>query len=245
MAADCKNIDYESEIEVPIMKAPYNGKVIKTTPGRIIFNEEMPDEIEFVNELLGNNELKKLIEKVYKTQGSWITVKMLDAIKAVGYKYATFFGATISMGDILIPDSKSEMMEAANKEVEQIMNQYHKGVITGDERYNKVVEVWSRTNEELTNAVMKTLESDQEGFNTIYMMAASGARGSKNQIRQLGSDEVLAVAFQAFFSGRKHVLMPDISYSFYPVYCNLYDVEAKEEIIRLFKFRRTRFNNKR
>ena len=185
LAAEAKSIDYESEIQVPIMKAPYNGQIIKTTPGRIIFNEEMPDEVEFVNELLGDKELKKLIEKVYKEKGSWLTVKMLDAIKAVGYKYATFFGATISMGDILIPDSKSEMMEAANKEVEQIMNQYHKGVITGDERYNKVVEVWSRTNEELTNAVMKTLESDQEGFNTIYMMAASGARGSRNQIRQL------------------------------------------------------------
>ena len=185
LAAECKSIDYESEIQVPIMKAPYNGQVIKTTPGRIIFNEEMPDEVEYVNELLGDKELKKLIEKVYKNQGSWLTVKMLDAIKAVGYKYATFFGATISMGDILIPEVKSEMMDKANKEVEAIMKQHHQGVITGDERYNRVVEVWSKTNEELTNAVMKTLESDQEGFNTIYMMAASGARGSRNQIRQL------------------------------------------------------------
>ena len=185
LAAESKSIDYESEIQVPIMKAPYNGAIVKTTPGRIIFNEEMPDEVEYVNQLLGDKELKKLIEKVYKNQGSWLTVRMLDAIKAVGYKYATFFGATISMGDILVPESKPEMMAKANKEVEAIMKQYHQGVITGDERYNRVVEVWSRTNEELTNSVMKTLESDQEGFNTIYMMAASGARGSRNQIRQL------------------------------------------------------------
>ena len=185
LAAESKSIDYESEILVPIRKAPYNGQVIKTTPGRIIFNEEMPAEVEYVNELLGDKELKKLIEKVYKNQGSWLTVKMLDAIKAVGYKYATFFGATISMGDILVPETKPEMMEKANKDVEAIMKQYKQGVITADERYNRVVEVWSRTNEELTNAVMKTLESDQEGFNTIYMMAASGARGSRNQIRQL------------------------------------------------------------
>ena len=121
LAAESKSIDYESEILVPIRKAPYNGQVIKTTPGRIIFNEEMPAEVEYVNELLGDKELKKLIEKVYKNQGSWLTVKMLDAIKAVGYKYATFFGATISMGDILVPETKPEMMEKANKDVEAII----------------------------------------------------------------------------------------------------------------------------
>ena len=185
MAADCKNIDYESEIEVPIMKAPYNGKVIKTTPGRIIFNEEMPDEIEFVNELLGNNELKKLIEKVYKTQGSWITVKMLDAIKAVGYKYATFFGASISMRDILVPEIKSEIIKKANEEVEKIEQQAKGAAITAQERSDKIIAQWREVNKNLTNAVMKTLEADQEGFNTINMMAASGARGSKNQISQL------------------------------------------------------------
>ena len=110
---------------------------------------------------------------------------MLDAIKAVGYRYATFFGATISMDDILVPEEKTGMMEKANKEVDSIMKQYRQGHITQDERYNRVVEVWSKTNEELTNVMMKKLENDKEGFNTIYMMASSGARGSRNQIRQL------------------------------------------------------------
>ena len=185
LAAETKSIDWQSEIKVPVMKAPYNGEVISTTAGRLIFNEEMPDEVEFVNELLGDKELKKLIEKVHKNQGSWLTVQMLDAIKAVGYKYATFFGATISMDDIIIPAEKASIMEAANKEVNSIVDSYQKGEITQDERYNRVTEIWQKANEELSNVMMETLEKDKDGFNTIYMMAHSGARGSKNQIRQL------------------------------------------------------------
>ena len=185
LAAESKSIDWQAEIKVPVQKAPYNGKVISTTAGRVVFNDELPAEVEFANELLGDKELKKLIERVYKQCGPWLTVKMLDAIKAVGYRYATFFGATISMDDILVPEEKPSMMDKANKEVDSIMKQYRQGHITQDERYNRVVEVWSKTNEELTNVMMKKLENDKEGFNTIYMMASSGARGSRNQIRQL------------------------------------------------------------
>ena len=185
LAAESKSIDWQAEIKVPVQKAPYNGKVISTTAGRLVFNDELPAEVEFVNELLGDKELKKLIERVYKQCGPWLTVKMLDAIKAVGYRYATFFGATISMDDVLVPEEEPSMMDKANKEVDSIMKQYRQGHITQDERYNRVVEVWSKTNEELTNVMMKKLENDKEGFNTIYMMASSGARGSRNQIRQL------------------------------------------------------------
>jgi DNA-directed RNA polymerase subunit beta' len=185
LAAEAKAIDWQAEIKVPVDKAPYNGALISTTAGRLVFNEEMPAEVEYTNALLGDKELKKLIEKVYKEKGAWLTVQMLDAIKAVGYKYATFFGATLSMDDIIIPEEKKTMMEKANKEVESIMKQYRQGHITLDERYNRVVEVWSKTNEELTNVMMKNLEADKDGFNTIYMMATSGARGSRNQIRQL------------------------------------------------------------
>ncbi|MFI3257470.1 MAG: DNA-directed RNA polymerase subunit beta' [Spirochaetales bacterium] len=185
LAAESQSIDWQAKIKVPIMKAPYNGEVIETTAGRIVFNDEMPTDVEFVNDLLGDKELKKLIEKVYKRQGPWLTVQMLDAIKTTGYRYATFFGATISMDDILIPEEKSEMIEQANTEVEAIMKQQGEGQITEDERYNRVVEVWTKTNEDLTGVMMKKLENDKEGFNTIYMMASSGARGSRNQIRQL------------------------------------------------------------
>ena len=185
LAAESKSIDWQAEIKVPIEKAPYFGKLVSTTAGRLVFNEEMPAEVPYENELLGDKELKKLIERVYKEQGSWLTVQMLDAIKAVGYKYATFFGATISMGDILIPEEKKEMMDKANKSVEGIMRDFHNGLITQDERYGRILDVWTKTNEELTDVMMDNLSKDKDGFNTIYMMATSGARGSRNQIRQL------------------------------------------------------------
>ena len=185
LAVEQGNVEYQSLIKVPVQKAPYNGALVETTAGRLLFNDQMPDEVPFENKLLGDRELKSLIETVHKDSGSWLTVQMLDTIKDIGYKYATFFGATISMDDIIIPEEKKGMMEAANKEVSSIMQQYHKGVITQEERYNRVIEVWQKANDELTSVMMKTLENDQEGFNSIYMMAVSGARGSKNQIRQL------------------------------------------------------------
>ncbi len=185
LATDIGSIDWQAEIKVPIKKAPYNGALVSTTAGRIVFNQEMPKEIEFANELLGDKELKQLIKKVHDKNGPWITVQMLDAIKATGYKYATFFGATISMDDIIVPTEKATMIDKANQEVDTIQKQYHDGVITQDERYNRVCDVWSKTNEQLTNIMMNNLEKDKNGFNTVYMMAISGARGSRNQIRQL------------------------------------------------------------
>ena len=196
LAAETHNLDWQAEIKVPAPKKSLpaslyktkefnEGDIIETTAGRLVFNDEMPADVDYANALLGDKELKKLIEHVYKEQGSWLTVQMLDAIKAVGYKYATFFGATISMGDIIIPAEKKELMDKANEAVEGIMKQYNAGHITQDERYNRLIEVWSKTNEELTNVMMDNLAKDKDGFNTIYMMATSGARGSRNQIRQL------------------------------------------------------------
>ncbi len=168
-----------------LIKVNYRGQMVETTPGRLIFNEEMPEGVPLTNTTMDDKQIRKLIEKVHKESGPWLTVQMLDILKATGYKYATFFGATLSMDDILVPPEKPEMIEKANKEVEEIQKQYQKGHITQDERYNRVVEVWSKTNEDLTNIMMKTLEVNKDGFNTIYMMAISGARGSRNQIRQL------------------------------------------------------------
>jgi DNA-directed RNA polymerase subunit beta' len=134
---------------------------------------------------MGEKELRALIEAIYKDHGPLRHRAMLDAIKDMGFRYATFFGATIGMDDIVVPSEKPEMIEAANKQVDAIQNQYLAGHITQEERYNRVVEVWSKTNEELTTVMMKALEKDRAGFNNIYMMANSGARGSRNQIRQL------------------------------------------------------------
>jgi len=180
MAAESGAVGWQS-----LVKVEYRGEMMDITPGRLIFNEEMPEGVPFVNHTLDDKQIRKLIEKVHKDKGPWLTVQMLDKLKATGYKYATFFGATLSMDDIIVPDEKTAMIDKANKEVEAIQKQYQQGHITQDERYNRVVEVWSKTNEDLTNIMMKTLEGNKDGFNTIYMMATSGARGSRNQIRQL------------------------------------------------------------
>ena len=196
MAVETHSLDWEALIRVKPGKQPVWEKIgrevrpgkdgtIETTAGRLVFNEEMPGEIPFINYELKDKELRSLIEYVFNEKGSWITVKMLDAIKATGYRYATVFGATIGIDDILIPKEKASMIEEANKEVQKIQEGWRKGLITQEERYNRVVEVWNKTNEELTTIMMKTLEEDRDGFNSIYMMANSGARGSRNQIRQL------------------------------------------------------------
>ncbi|TFG84335.1 MAG: DNA-directed RNA polymerase subunit beta', partial [Spirochaetales bacterium] len=197
MACDAKVCDWEALIRIPV---PQNivwsglsrldaeaegGKWIETTAARLLFNEALPVEVPFINYSLSEKDIRALIEWVYKNKGPYVTVVMLDAIKHMGFKYATFFGATIGMDDIIIPKEKYEMIEVANKQVDGIQKQYLAGHITQEERYNQVVEVWSKTNEDVTAVMMKTLEKDRQGFNNIYMMANSGARGSKNQIRQL------------------------------------------------------------
>ncbi len=173
-------VDYQALVKVPV-----NGAVIETTVGRLLFNEAIPDDVPFVNHALGDKELRELIASVYRDKGPHATVLLLDAVKNLGFRYATLFGATIGLGDIMIPEQKTTMIDKANNEVLGIQNQYMQGHITTEERYNRVVEVWSKTNEELTNVMMQRLESDRDGFNPVYMMANSGARGSRSQIRQL------------------------------------------------------------
>jgi DNA-directed RNA polymerase subunit beta' len=196
MAVEGKSLDWEAAIRVKPVKFPVWDKVgnvvnltknstIVTSAGRLVFNEELPAEIPFINYELKDKELRALIENIFKEKGSWITVQMLDAIKSTGYRYSTVFGATIGVDDIIVPKEKAEMINKANKDVESIQKQYKQGLMTQEERYNKVLEVWNKTNENLTSLTMKTLESDRDGFNSIYMMSNSGARGSRNQIRQL------------------------------------------------------------
>ncbi len=181
LAVDAKAVGYQSMIKVKI-----DGEYVETTPGRVIFNEELPPEISYINQTMSEKELKALISDCYVNKSPAITVIMLDAIKALGFKYATIFGATIGMEDIIVPGKKKELIGKANIKVEEIQQQYLQGHITNEERYNRVVEVWSTTNENLTNELMEELKADKNGFNPVYMMANSGARGSRAQIRQLG-----------------------------------------------------------
>jgi DNA-directed RNA polymerase subunit beta' len=145
----------------------------------------MPEEVGYVNHTLGDKELRTFIAQVYANHGPNTTVHMLDAIKNLGFRYATTFGATIGLDDILIPEDKRNMLGKAADDVEAVQKQYLQGHITNEERYNRVVEVWSKTNDDLTNVMMKHLQSDKQGFNPVFMMANSGARGSRSQIRQL------------------------------------------------------------
>ena len=157
-----------------------------TTAGRIIFNSAIPKGIPFQNYCLGDKQLKKVIGETIKNHKPSVAVELLDSVKDLGFKYATLFGATIGLSDMIVPEAKKELIEEANERQAQVVEQYNEGQITQEERYNRVIEVWTETNEKLTNVLMDELKKSQRGFNPLFLMADSGARGSKTQIRQLG-----------------------------------------------------------
>ncbi len=157
-----------------------------TTPGRIIFNEAIPEGLPYQNYCLGDKQLRKLIGQTLHTHKPSVAVELLDSVKDLGFKYATIFGATIGLSDMVVPETKAELIEEANRKQSVVFQQFHDGQITQEERYNRIIEVWTETNEELTDRLMTSLKESQHGFNPLYLMVDSGARGSKNQIRQLG-----------------------------------------------------------
>lgn len=182
LAIDAGSLAYGASIRY---RLPETGEVIITTPGRVLFNEQMPKIISFQNKCFGDKELRALVGDALARFSPSVAVEMLDSIKDVGFKFATIFGATIGISDIIIPEEKKEMIDEANTQVRQIQEQYLQGHITQEERYNRVIEVWSKTNEDLTTVLMEKLKHDRGGFNPVYLMADSGARGSRTQIRQL------------------------------------------------------------
>jgi len=153
--------------------------------GRAVLNSILPPEIEYVNYALGEKELNALVSKCYEKNGAAVTARMLDSIKEIGFKYATHFGVTIGMEDIIVPEEKKELLEKAEAEVSEVYEQYRSGLITNEERYNKVIDIWTAVNDRIADVMMEKLKKDRNGFNPVYMMAHSGARGSKTQIRQL------------------------------------------------------------
>jgi DNA-directed RNA polymerase subunit beta' len=161
-------------------------KLIETVAGRVIFNQVTPEEVGFVDELLTKKKLQGIIADVFKYAGQAKTAKFLDDIKDIGFQMAYKGGLSMGLGDVKVPDEKKKLVEEAQKEVASVWNNYMMGLITDNERYNQVIDIWTRTNTLLTNTLMKQLEEDQQGFNSIYMMMHSGARGSREQIRQLG-----------------------------------------------------------
>ncbi|MCL3781554.1 DNA-directed RNA polymerase subunit beta' [Prolixibacteraceae bacterium JC049] len=163
----------------------YVTKIIETTIGRILFNEMVPREAGYINALLTKKALRDIIALILKKTNNAVTSKFLDDIKSVGYKMAYRGGLSFNLGDVVIPEDKKEMVEEGYQEIEEINANYNMGFITNNERYNQVIDTWTHANARLTQSVMKTLSTDRQGFNSVYMMLDSGARGSKEQIRQL------------------------------------------------------------
>ena len=161
-------------------------KLIDTTVGRIMFNEVTPNEAGFVNELLTKKTLRDLIGEIVRRTDIPTTVRFLDAIKDLGFKMAFQGGLSFNLNDVMIPDNKIPLLEEAQKEVNEVTNNYNMGFITNNERYNQVIDIWTRINSRITDTLMREIAADKQGFNSVYMMLDSGARGSKEQIRQLG-----------------------------------------------------------
>ncbi|MDN3668365.1 DNA-directed RNA polymerase subunit beta' [Echinicola jeungdonensis] len=161
-------------------------KIVETVAGRLIFNQFVPEEVGYVNELLTKKRLQQIIAEVVKICGIAKSAKFLDDIKHLGFQMAYQGGLSMGLNDVIIPEQKDPLITKAKEEVDQVWNNYLMGLITDNERYNQVIDIWTRTNSNLTNILMKQMEEDKQGFNAIYMMMHSGARGSREQIRQLG-----------------------------------------------------------
>jgi DNA-directed RNA polymerase subunit beta' len=161
------------------------NQLIETTVGRVLFNQVVPEKAGFINEVLTKKSLRDIIGDILKVTSVPETAAFLDEIKEMGYSFAFKGGLSFSLGDIIIPADKQKLIDEANGLVDGIMTNYNMGLITNNERYNQVIDVWTSTNATLTELAMKRISEDQQGFNSVYMMLDSGARGSKEQIRQL------------------------------------------------------------
>ncbi|WP_277632365.1 DNA-directed RNA polymerase subunit beta' [Avrilella dinanensis] len=159
--------------------------VVETTAGRVLFNEVVPEKVGYINEVLTKKSLRDIIGRVLAVTDVPTTAKFLDDIKSMGYNYAFKGGLSFSLGDIIIPEQKQALIDDANQQVDGITMNYNMGLITNNERYNQVIDVWTSTNALLTELALKNIREDKQGFNSVYMMLDSGARGSKEQIRQL------------------------------------------------------------
>ena len=161
------------------------NKLIDTTVGRIIFNQHVPTEVGFVNALLTKKNLREIIGDILKITNIPKTVKFLDDIKQLGFRTAFQGGLSFNINDLIIPDIKEELLENAKGEVDEVWENYNMGLITNNERYNQIVDIWSRVDTRITETLIREMSSDKQGFNSVYMMLDSGARGSKQQVKQL------------------------------------------------------------
>ena len=182
-------VDIHAPVKVVVKDIDENGNIVdvmrETSVGRVIVNEIVPPEAGYINTIISKKSLRDIISDVIKVCGVAKAADFLDGIKNLGYQMAFKGGLSFNLGDIIIPKEKETLVQKGYDEVEQVVNNYNMGFITNNERYNQVIDIWTHVNSELSNILMKTISSDDQGFNSVYMMLDSGARGSKEQIRQL------------------------------------------------------------
>ena len=207
-----QQVDMHAWVKIRLAGEDGTPYLLETTVGRILFNQVVPKEYGFINTLLTKKSLRDIIADVLKKCGNAKTVKFLDDIKSMGYRTAYKGSLSFNLGDVIIPQVKEELIAKANSDVEEVMNNYNMGFITNNERYNQIIDIWTHTNNKLTNAVMSQLSSDRQGFNPVFMMLDSGARGSKEQIRQLcGMRGLMAKPQKSGASGGEIIENPILS----------------------------------
>nr|WP_294795857.1 DNA-directed RNA polymerase subunit beta' [uncultured Mucilaginibacter sp.] len=210
-----RKIDLHAFIKVKALVKERDGsivsKIIDTTVGRVLFNQHVPTEVGYINELLTKKSLRDIIGEVVKNTGMARAAAFLDDIKELGFKMAFQGGLSFNLKDINIPAEKVTLIQTASKQVEEVMGNYNMGFITNNERYNQIIDIWTRINNRLTANVMDILSNDNQGFNSVYMMLDSGARGSKEQIRQLAGMRGLMAKPQKSGSGGEIIENPILS----------------------------------
>ena len=216
IALNEKAIDIHAKISVRLPKNKLNleegYELVETTPGRIIVNQLVPQEVPYINEVLGKKSLRKIISNVIKYTGVARTAQFLDDIKDLGYTMAFKGGLSFNLGDVIIPEEKKGLIDNGYSTVEDIKANFAMGFITNNERYNKVIDLWSAIDNKITKIVESQISSDQDGFNPVYMMLDSGARGSTAQIKQLcGMRGLMAKPQKAGGQGAEIIENPIIS----------------------------------
>ena len=209
-------VDLNAMIKIRVKDFDDSGKlvfkIIETTVGRVLFNQVVPEKAGFINEVLTKKSLRDIIGNILKVTSIPETAEFLDKIKSMGFSFAFEGGLSFSLGDIMIPPEKHELIAKANVEVDTIITNYNMGLITNNERYNQVIDVWTSANATLTELAMKRISEDKQGFNSVFMMLDSGARGSKEQIRQLtGMRGLMAKPKKASSAGGEIIENPILS----------------------------------
>ncbi|MBE3139442.1 MAG: DNA-directed RNA polymerase subunit beta', partial [Thermoplasmata archaeon] len=208
-------IDLHAVIKVKVddrVDGEFVNHLVETTVGRVIFNQYVPREVGFINEILTKKSLRDIIGRVLKLAGTAKTADFLDAIKNLGFYSAFKGGLSFNLDDVIIPDEKTKFVAEGYEQVEEVLSNYSMGFITNNERYNQIIDIWTHVNARLTQTLMKQLSNDKQGFNSVYMMLDSGARGSKEQIRQLsGMRGLMAKPQKSGSSGSEIIENPILS----------------------------------